>query len=185
QVSLVTKDGSPVTSASGRIGPGARSLQLELAPEELPPGEYQVRTRATPVDGGLPLADVAVLRVGEGGSLDGPPRVARRGPTTGLAFVPTADLRFRRTERVRVEWSAPPGACVAASEVLDKRGQPMVVPVTRVIGACEASAEGPGGATVGAELTLAPFAAADYAVRVTVRHGSAERELVAAFRLIP
>ncbi|MEZ5283625.1 MAG: hypothetical protein R2712_02215 [Vicinamibacterales bacterium] len=34
----------------------------------------------------------------------GPEVIAfRRGPTTGLAYEPTADPRFRRTERIRLE----------------------------------------------------------------------------------
>ena len=97
--------------------------------------------------------------------------------------MPTADLRFRRTERVRFEWAAPAGACVTTAEVIDQRGQRMAVPVTRVIGGCEAADSSAG--TVGAELTLSPFAVADYGVRVLVKAGAGEQELVAAFRLIP
>lgn len=183
QATLVTGDGSPVATAEGRIDSGGRVQQIELAPETLPPGEYQVRTRATPAAGGLPLADVAVVRVEASGAPGLAPRMSRRGPSTGLLYVPTADLRFRRTERARFEWSAAPGACVVGADVLDQRGQRMAVPVTRVLGGCEAADAAAG--TVGAELTLAPFAAADYAVRVTVRSGGAEQELVAAFRLVP
>lgn len=184
QISLVTRDGSPVSSTTGRFSPGGRTLQVELTPDELPPGEYQVRTRATPADGGLPLYDVSTLRVGEEAGVAEAPRVSMRGPSTGLMYVPTADTRFRRTERLRVEWSVPAGACVASAEVLDQRGRPMSVPVTRVIGPC--GEETPGATdAVGAELTLAPFAAADYALRVVVKHGAADHERVAAFRLVP
>lgn len=183
QVQVVERDGTPVVSGEGRFEVGGRALQLELAATALPPGDYQVRTRATPTAGGLPLSDVAVLRVDATEGLGGAPRIARRGPTTGLQYVPTADLRFRRTERVRFEWAAPAGACVSGAEVIDQKGQRMAVPVTRVIGGCEATDATAG--TVGAELTLAPFAAADYGVRVLVKSVAGERELVAAFRLVP
>ncbi len=184
QATLAARDGTMAASASGRIEPGSGVVEFELVPGALPPGDYQVRTRATPAAGGLPFSDVATVRVTGEAALDGAPRIARRGPTTGLAFVPTADLRFRRTERIRLEWRVPPGTCVSAAEVIDQRGQPMAMPVTRVIGACEPA--GATGDTVGAEIVLAPLAPSDYGVRLRVKAGARDpREVVAAFRLVP
>jgi hypothetical protein len=182
QFSLAGRDGTPVSSATGRIAPGARTVVVELAPEALPAGEYQVRTRATPGDGGLPLADVVGLRVDAERGV-GVPRVARRGPTSGLQYQPTADLRFRRTERVRFEWVLASGACVSHAEVIDRRGQRMPIPVTTLLNPCEAATGEP--RAPGVELVLAPFAASDYGVRVVFKAPAGELEAVGAFRVVP
>lgn len=188
QFQLVDERGTPLGQASARFEPGGRWAQAEVATEALPPGSYQVRARAVPAGGGLPSADVAVLRVGEGAEA-AVARVSRRGPSTGLAYAPTADLRFRRTERLRVEWDVAPGTCVAHAEVLDTRGQAMAIPVT-AIAPCADSGEGTQGSVgtegrVGADVTLAPFAASDYAVRLRARSQQGEQEFVAAFRIVP
>jgi VWFA-related protein len=182
QVSLVGSGGAPVSSASATIQPGSRTVQLELTPQALPAGDYQVRTRATPGDRGLPLADIIGLRVPAEPTV-GVPRIGRRGPTTGLQYHPTADVRFRRTERVRFEWVSSAGACVSEAEVLDQRGQRMPIPVTTLLKPCDAAtgdAQAPG-----VELVLAPFAAADYGVRVLLTGSSGQQEAVAAFRVVP
>ncbi len=64
-------------------------------------GEISIRARLAAADGGaIPLSDM--LRVETGPSAV-QPLLFRRGVTTGNRVLPAADLRFSRTERVRLE----------------------------------------------------------------------------------
>jgi hypothetical protein len=105
--------------------------------------------------------------------------VYRRGPLTANHEVPTADLRFRRSEHLLVEM--PLGAAGEVSaRLLDRTGKPLPVPVASSV---RDDADGSRWQT--ARLTLAPLAPADYLIEITRagRAGDAGRVLV-AFRVI-
>jgi hypothetical protein len=88
--------------------------------------------------------------------------------------VPTADVRFRRSERVRVE--VPSTVDVTSARLLDRTGKPMaVIPVTT---ATRTDADGVKWAT--AELQLAPLAPGDYIVEVV----TGDVRTLAAFRIV-
>ena len=109
------------------------------------------------------------------GEPDVPVSQTSSGPTTGNKEVATADLRFRRTDRLRVEVPAAPGDVVTA-RLLDRRGTALAVPVAA------AARDDPGGMRwQTAEVALAPFAPGDYVIELA--SGSA-RTLV-AFRIVP
>src|SRR5262249_46231679 len=116
----------------------------------------------------------------------------RRGPGSGGAFVPTADLRFRRNEQLRVEV---PGDAAegAAARLLDRTGKAMSVPVTAAV-----RDDSDGSRWHTAQLALAPLAPGDYVIEVSGRSGgssgsgrsggpgaSEERRMLAAFRVVP
>lgn len=89
--------------------------------------------------------------------------------------VPTADSRFRRTERIIIETPAAFAKDISA-RLLDRTGKPLAVPVTAVI------REGTDGTRWHRlELTLAPLAPADYVVEST---SGTDRTLI-AFRVVP
>ncbi len=70
----------------------------------LAPGRYQVRAQVTAQGARTPLTLSTVVTVPASDALLGSAAVAsRRGPGTGRLFEPTADARFRRTERLVVE----------------------------------------------------------------------------------
>ena len=99
----------------------------------------------------------------------------RRGPTTGNKEMPTADVRFRRSERVRVE--VPSTVDVTSARLLDKTGKPMAaIPVTATT-----RTDGDGAKWATAELLLAPLAPGDYIVEVV----TGETRTLAAFRIVP
>jgi hypothetical protein len=99
----------------------------------------------------------------------------RRGPTTGIKDVPTADLRFRRSERIRVE--IPTLSTVApGARLLDRTGKPLAVPVT---GALREDPDGSRWQT--GELALAPLAPGDYVIELS--EGNAR--MLSAFRVVP
>jgi hypothetical protein len=88
--------------------------------------------------------------------------------------VPTADLRFRRNEQVRIEiptLSSEPGT----ARLLDRTGKALAVPVTAAL------RDDPDGSRwVTAQLALAPLAPADYAVELTI----GEKKMISAFRVV-
>jgi VWFA-related protein len=190
-------DGASAFSGKVAIDPGSRRfVALMPAGEPLAPGEYLVQVRLRAAEGGLPLADTVRVTVGDTASaalVD--PLVYRRGPSTGLAYEPTADLRFRRTEWIRVAVPIDPGA-TAMFKLLDRTGTVMGVPVaTPAVPPAEllavsgraggtAAAAAPGGWAVG-QLSLAALAPADYAVEIEIAAGPERSKILAPFRIVP
>jgi hypothetical protein len=169
---LLNAAGDVVSSAKGRIVPGTTSLQLTIASEQtLAPGEYTLRMRSQSPAGSETMSMPIVLPQApqsSGGMF------VRRGPTTGNKETPTADVRFRRSERVRVE--VPSAADVTSARLLDRTGRAMTaIPVAA---STRTDSEGTKWAT--AELLLAPLAPGDYIIEVVA---GATRTL-AAFRIV-
>jgi hypothetical protein len=99
----------------------------------------------------------------------------RRGPSTANKETPTADLRFRRSESIRLE--IPTTAAEAgAARLLDRTGKPLAVPVATVV------RDDPDGSRwITAQLALAPLAPGDYVIEIA----SGERRLLSGFRIVP
>jgi VWFA-related protein len=182
ELRLIDAGGQPVATMETAIAPGGRTLVAEFPDVPLATGEYAVRVRLRPsTGGGLPLADTVRFRVLDAATPVGRARLSRRGPMTGGRFVPTADARFRRTERVQLEWAiaGEPGSDPGA-ELLDRTGRPMSVPV-----AVTSRTDERGLRWLAADVVLAPLAEGDYAVRVRALWGGATHEVVAALRVVP
>ena len=176
QADAVLVDGAGRTVATGRaqFAPGATSARIALTANTLAAGDYQlqVRTKGTRAS----TAGNDVLRI----SVPAAPQATgalffRRGPATANRDVATADLRFRRSERLRVDVPTPAAGTVTA-RLLDRNGSPLPIPVTATV------RDDPDGSRwQSAEVALAPLAAADYLVELTAPAG---RTLL-AFRVIP
>jgi VWFA-related protein len=209
---VVSATGSEVLTKTLQIDATQGMFSLRV-PEAggIPPGEYAVRVRVRPnQDGPLPVSDVARLIVPGVASRLGEGVMWRRGPTTGPRYLMTADPRFLRSERLRLEHattaSTPtvrppagpptstgssrsqatatpetrvggPGAGVATARLLDRAGRPMQVPV-QVTDRQDPSGEF---RWIVADATLAPLAAGDYAVEVTL----GDAKVVTAFKVVP
>jgi hypothetical protein len=137
-----------------------------------------VRSRFTPQAGGLPFADVTRVAVDRSSAAHGTARLFRRGPSTAHRFEPTADLRFRRAERLRVELPIEPQVATSA-EMLDRDGRPMAVPVTTNV------RDDNGHRWAVAEVALAPLAAGEYVLRLTVERAGARERLLTPLRVVP
>ena len=99
-VAVLSAENEVLTETTTPLAAGQRALTVDLGEVVVPAHDVTVRTRVTPPRRGCPYTDT--LRLADV-SAPGRPVVLRRGPTTGIKFVPTADLQFRRTERVRLE----------------------------------------------------------------------------------
>jgi hypothetical protein len=104
----------------------------------------------------------------------GPPRLSRRGPSTGIVWVPTADPRFRRQERMRVSIDVAADAGPITGTLLDRLGKTINVPV---------KIEQFTPAALVAELVLAPLAAGDYVLALA--GSGAPRRLLVPLRVVP
>jgi hypothetical protein len=93
----------------------------------------------------------------------GEPVLWRRGPGTGPRFVVTADPRFSRIERVRLELPTR-STGMASARLLDRQGGPLAVPLS----VSDRSDASDGVRWIVVDGTLAPLAAGEYAIEVTL-----------------
>jgi hypothetical protein len=171
-------DASGNTAGTGRasVTAGAASARLTIAPRSLAPGSYELRVRARSAG-----ASSASIRVVVPDSPGGSGAVFfRRGPATGNREVATADVRFRRSDTLRVMTPAPPGATPAGARLLDRTGKALAIPV-----AASAVDEPDGSRWLAAQAALAPLGAGDYVVEISGTSGSTERRTLVAIRVIP
>ena len=158
-VTLTTPDDETLSSSGALVEAGTRRFEVVLT-DRLTPGDYRVRVRARGrVAGSLPTNDVVKISLPDA-PMGAGARFFRRGPSTGNKEVSTADLRFRRRERIRIEVPGRAGA-VPTATLLDRTGNAFAVPV-------EAGVRDAGDGTwwVTAELALAPLAAGDYVIEI-------------------
>lgn len=181
EVVLVAEDDVTIASRRVPVDPSPKFLSVTLPDVALGPGDYTLKVRLEPSTPGVPLVDTLRFSVDVGGTPVGPPRLLRRGPTTGARYVGTAIPTFRRTERLRLEIPILGSADSMRAELLDRRGKTMAVPVQASLEPVEAD----GMSWAIAELALAPLAPGDYAVRALVQRGNKTEETVTAFRIVP
>ncbi len=177
-------DGETVATEHATTTATAPRFSARVSDARLKPGDYLVKVRLQGKSGGT-ADESGQLRVtvpdvsATSASVLGQAMLFRRGPYTGAGYQPTADLRFRKAERIRVD--VPVGAAVdsVAAQLLDRKGQALPIPVTT------GQREDGGRRFLTAEVTLAPLAPADYLVEVSVRRGEKTERVLTAFRIVP
>lgn len=174
EVLLLGADGTQLASTPIEVpaGQGAFSVRVP-ANGRLAAGDYAVRVRLRGRD--ADVSDTARVVIPERPSVVGEPVLWRRGTSTGPQYVQTADPRFQRSDRMRLEFAT--DAAGATAKLLDRAGKALQVPVQ--IGERVDAAEGV--RWIVADVTLAPLAPGDYAIEVTV--GGASQ--VTGFRIVP
>jgi hypothetical protein len=181
QVSLTAEDGVKLADLTQPIPPASRAVSVQLPDVPLAPGEFTLRVRLKPAGGGLPFQDTVRFTVPEGTASVGRARVLRRGPSTGNQYVPTADLRFRRTDGIRIDVPVLGSFEQVTAEVLDRNGQKLQLAVESTR---REDAE-PSLRWASADLALAPLAPGDYVVRTAILQGSNRNETLTAFKVVP
>ena len=176
---LVSGAGATMASTHVTVPAGARTFRTALIPADpLAPGDYAVRVRARGAASSMGSSEITRFSLPAAPDASGALFV-RRGPTTANREVPTADLRFRRSEQIRVEIPAPAGT--ATARLLDRKGKPLSIPVTAA-----AREDGDGSRWQTAQLSLAPLAAGDYLIELAGEAGGAsQKRVLVAFRVIP
>ena len=170
---LLSANGEPLGSAPVELpaGQGAFSVRVPTA-SPLAPGDYAVRVRLRGRDASA--SDTARVTVPEKPSAVGEAVMWRRGGSTGPQFVRTADPRFQRSDRLRLELATDTNG--ATARLLDRVGKALQVPVQ-----VSERADADGVRWIVADVTLAPLAPGDYAIEVAAG-GVAQ---VTGFRIIP
>ena len=169
--------------ADGELAPGARTfIMTPPSGAALAPGRYIVRVEIQPANGTPPLQTTTDAFVPASDWLLSPSGLsARRGPSTGLQFVATADARFRRTERMRLEVPRSTGDGSVRARLLGRDGQALTLPIAL----SERTDSASGARLVIADLTLAPLAQGEYAVEILVEQGDRKESATYAFRVVP
>ena len=176
----VNAGAKPVASTKVTLAPGARTLSAKLPiAEPIAAESVRVSVRIRPAAGGLPVVNSAQIEWPKpGASAPADPLLFRRGPTTGLKYDATADYRFRRSERIRVQIPIVGAEPTATGQVLDRTGKPLQVPVTTTV-----HRDADGTWTV-AEVALSPLATGDYAIEVSLA-GKTEQKVLVPVRVVP
>jgi hypothetical protein len=178
EVVLAPADGGESAVRTIELPAGHASFAVRL-PEAggLRPAEYVVRVRVKPnQDGSLSVSDTARVAVSSAAGSVGEGVLWRRGPMTGPRHVPTADPRFQRSERLRVE-HATTAVGTAAARMLDRNGNAINIPV-QITDRPDASGEF---RWIAADVPLAPLAPGDYAIELALDEG----KIITAFKVIP
>jgi VWFA-related protein len=189
-VTVVSAAGATVGRATSPGG--ARNVLVPVIQSESAAGDFTVRVRAEGFGTGTVRVTVPPAP-DAGGAI-----FVRRGPTTGNKDVPTADLRFRRNERLRVDlpFGSPdavglaqgrPGAdaSTGTARILDRTGKALPIPLTATV-----RDDRDGSRWQSTELALAPLAPGDYLIELASGSGGAggaggEKRTLVAFRVIP
>jgi hypothetical protein len=96
-----------------------------------------------------------------------------------MRFVPTADTRFTRADRVRADVLLADASSTVTAILLDRMGATIAVPVT-------AGSRSEGAMTWGtAELALAPLGPSDYVLKVTIAGPAGPSDVYTGIRVVP
>lgn len=164
------------------LDPGQRSIIVNGADHPLPPGRYSVRAELTAKGGRLPIQVTTFATVPPDSEDVGTGALAlRRGPSTGLAYVPTADSRYRRTERLRLEVPLATEGFTGAGRLLTRDGQATPLVVSFTTRKDEKTNEQFGVADV----TLAPLAEAEYVLELSLTKDGKTEAISYGFIVIP
>jgi VWFA-related protein len=193
-ITLTQPNGGPAeASAHATIQKGARTFRAVIEPADLlPPDDYVIRARLHGEGSASMATDVFRLALPPAPQSAGA-LLLRRGPATLNRDVPTADLRFRRSEHLAVEVPVARGAA-ASARLLDRTGKPLPIPV-----AAEVRDDADGSSWATARLAMAPLAVGEYVVEIATVAGpggsgraggsagtnASESKRLVAFRVVP
>ncbi len=163
------------------IEPGQRSIPIDGTEQPLAAGRYSVRAELTARGSRLPIQVTTFATVPADTVPVGTAALAlRRGPSTGLAYIPTADPRFRRTERLRIEVPVASAGFTGTGRLLTREGKPLQVVVN-----VSTREDAKGQHLAVGEAVLAPLAAGEYVLELSLAKDGKTEAVGYGFRLIP
>ncbi|HEY1911526.1 MAG TPA: VWA domain-containing protein [Vicinamibacterales bacterium] len=177
EVSATLAASSDASVATGRVtvGRNLRTFRLALtSTQPIVAGDYTLSVIARAASASIPARETMHVSIPAAPASVGA-LYLRRGISTGNKDTPTADLRFRRSEQIRVELPAISPDPVTA-RLLDRTGKPLAVPVAA---ATRDDTDGSRWWTAG--LALAPLAPGDYVIELS----SGSQRTLASFRIVP
>jgi VWFA-related protein len=183
-LTVSSPDGQTLFDEEAAVSPASPSFVRYLADSSFTAGEYVVRVRVRGAERSTAevVEQVRITVPPPRPAAEAPPGdpvAYRSGPFTGKAFQPTADMRFRRAERLRVDASVAGPTPALSARLLDRKGQPLAIPVAAAVRE-ESYLQ-----VASAELALAPLAAGDYLVELSMQRGSRSDKVVVAVRVVP
>jgi VWFA-related protein len=173
--------GQDLVATEAKLTAGSRVLLATIPLTAAPAaGEYKVLLRLTAQSKVDAVSDTIPLSITPENTHQVPePAVLRRGPSTGMAYAPTADLRFTRQERIRLEWpetSAPEALDVS---LVNQRGDALKLPA-------QVSARDDNGTRVSVvDFAFAPLAPGGYALLVREKDQARETSTIVPLQVIP
>jgi len=180
---VVTAGKAPLGSAKVTLPPGGRTFSATVPLNGAVSADtVRISVRLRPTTSALPVQNIAQIEwPKDAGSAPSTPMLFRRGPSTGQKYEPTADYRFRRNERVRVQVAIAGAEPAFTARMLDRSGQLLEVPVTTTV-----QRDAAGAAAIHAEAALSPLAAGDYAIEITLTpSGATPQQILVPVRVIP
>ena len=177
-----TSTGGAAQTITLAVEPGQRSMVIDGSDRPLPAGRYSVRAELTARSGRIPIQVTTFATVpADAAEVGSGLLAARRGPSTGLAYVGTADPRFRRTERLRVEVPLASDGFTASGRLLTREGSATALIVSFNTRTDEATRQQFGVA----DLTLAPLAEGEYVLELSLVKNGKTDAVSYGFRIIP
>lgn len=159
------------------LAAGARGAEVRLLLPSGSLGPWQVRARISHMDETI---EDHVRVAPDRESPFGEPLLYRAAPQPSAPYRPVADPQFWRTERFRAEWVLPavPTPYSVTARLLQASGSPLTFapPLT--------TEETPDGVRVRLDLSLAPFASADYLIEVTAEREGTSSKTLQAIRVL-
>lgn len=177
-VEVVAPDKTQVFKTAVDLAATASSFSIRVPTDgNLAAGDYSVRVKLNQgADESQTIRDVLRVTLEPSTSPLGEALIWRRGPLARDAFTRTADPRFRRTDRLKLELPTTETGPVSA-RLLDRTGRPLQIPAQ----VSERADESESFRWVVIEAPLTSLAPGDYVVEATQRDASR----VTAFRLVP
>jgi VWFA-related protein len=177
EVVVLAADGTEVVSRTVdlKADEGPFSIQVPEA-GGIASGEYAVQVRIQSLaDEKVELSGTARVVLSDGSTI-GEAVLWRRGPSTGPRYLRTADPRFTRSDRMRLEL-ATSASVPTTARMLDRNGKELSVP------AQVSEREDASGTFrwIVIDALLSPFANGEYAVEVT----QGKQRRVTEFRIVP
>ncbi len=171
----LTQENNTFATAHASVPPGSRTFKVDVSPSKpLPPGNYTINVRTVAASKLASSGDSLPLTLPAAPDTVGS-MIIRKGPFTGLKEVPSADLRFRRSEQLRVEVPAV-GTATPTARLLDRNGKVMSgVPVT-----ASTRDDADGSRWLTAQVPLFPLGPGDYIVEIA----SGSRKVLTPIRIV-